>query len=729
MAIRARGAAAAGSRAALALALWSCGGGEQTAPAPDPAISIALSQPSIAITQGQQGAATLTITRTSFTGPVTLGSNGAMAGLTIVPTPASVTGNTAGIAVTAAGFTEPGTVSVAITASGSGIASRTTTLSVTVSRGPLNASTSEPLHVGPGLVWRFRGNQALSLSARVDGQTAAVTYEGDSVALVAVPNLAAFVPCMGLDTLPVFLATATGSVHLDVAAEAPLKPGLAVGARRSLDTALVRGCRAELPAGKFALVAAVPDVEAFVVAGQLRADSAQVLLDIGATEGAVEPLSIRSRARTEFVSPEVGVTTSSTLWHDRLLTLPIGATVSAVGCSLLSALGDSILIPTRRDNLGRFRWSGAGDPAEWWHLIARTPNVDVVVDTGGRRIWNADAFMRTNVGQVLALYDTAFVPVWTDLYATPLPDRDANSRMIWFAPWNSGEGGGGGTGWYLQSGCTDNERAGEAFYAPLDMFSADPVRTPPYLAAYFRETVFHEASHTHDLARRAAAHGRWDQWPPGTQVAAEGIPVFVTEYWNLKRSGAALTGNHSAVTPSTDGIDHPGLLWEVFPRLAGNYHWNTWADNGGYKQSGRMVLWMVAQAVRQGRPLSSVLTALATAPRATYGAIYRAGTGVPLSDRDVLVTWVLSAYADDRVPGIEALINYTPWNTANAYASRQLAFPLPTSSITGAGAWSVALGDPDAKVIEVTLNAPMHARIRATGSLGTRVVLELLRVQ
>ena len=730
------GAGGRGAVVALILALSGCGAEGGTDPGPEPAdtlpsapaIQIALSVSSIAVTQGQQATVTLTITRTNFTGPISVVLTIAHDGLTAVSNPAAVTGDAADLTVSAAGFTEPGTTEVTIVASGAGVTTRSAELAVTVHQGPLNVSSAEELRAEPGQVWRFRGSQIGSLAVTIDGESATVTVEGDSVAIVAVPALAVFQPCLAPDTLPVFLATATGSAHEDVPAEAPLAPALAPGAHTALDDALRRDCRIMLPAGSYAMVAAVPDRQDYAVAAQARADSAQLLLDLLPAAAASVPAGVRQR----IVMPTAGVPTRQSMrWHDRPLPLntPGLATASDAECRLLTGVGDSIEIPTRRDAAGRFRWSSATDPAEWWHLVARTPNVDFVVDTGGRRVWEDDASIRATVGQILTLYDTAFVPLWAELYDTPLPDRDANGRMIWFAPWNSGEVGGGGIGTYVQSGCPDNTRDGENFYAPLDFYSSDPVRTPTYLAAYYREVVLHEASHTHDLSRRAAVHGRWFLWPPGTQIASEGIAVFVPEYWNLKRSGPPLTANQTSVAPVTDGLVHPGNLWEVFPRIAGNYHWDTWLANSGYPQSGRFILWTVAQAVRQGRPLSHALSAMSPALRATYGQIYRAATGATLSDRDVLVAWVLSWYADDRVAGIDPLLDYTPWNTMNAYATQGSPFPLPVASLTSTGSWSVALGDPDDKVVEVTAAETMRLRARATGAIGSRVVLQMLRVQ
>jgi hypothetical protein len=625
---------------------------------------------------------------------------------------------------------------VTITATSEGV-SGTTVITVIPVR-VLNVSSDSELRAEPAQVWRFHGPAARSLAARIGGQDASVAFEGDTIALITVPNLAAFQPCLSPTTLDVVLTTATGSLQLNVLAEAPLAPALAIGAHSPVDAATTRGCRIALQPGTYVLATAVTDREDYALTGQTRADSVSVRLDLttGANVDAARAVAVPVRGEARSLM-EQRPTSLHEGWplhqhtplFERAPTSTRGVqAANASGCANLTMVGDSILIPTRRDASGKVTWGDGTEPAEWWYLIARAPSVDVVVDTGGRRVWKVDGTMRTTVGQVVALYDTAFVRVWAELYAEPLPDHDGNGRMIWFAPWNSAVGSGGGAGIYLQSGCGTGWREGEAFYTPLDAFSSDPVRTPPYLASYFRLVVFHEATHTQDLSRRSDRFG-YGRWPPGTQIAAEGIASFTQEYWMLKRSGPPLTGNQTSVSTTTDGVTHVADLWPVFPQISGNYDWNQWAANDGYPQSARFIFWVVAQAVRQGRPLSSALSAIAYASRATYGSIYRAATGSTLSDRDVLVSWALSWYADDRVANLDPLLAFTPWNTVQAYAAHGRAFPLPAARLAAAGAWTVQLGDPDVKLLEIAPAEAMRVHIQLVGTLASRVSLELLRAR
>ncbi|MEW5918086.1 MAG: hypothetical protein AB1762_16915, partial [Gemmatimonadota bacterium] len=107
-----------------------------TVTAPPASIALAIAPPTGTITQGSSGLATLNITRTNFTGAVTLAASGAPAGLTIgfseTPTTASQVQLTYAAALTA----PIGTHTITVTASGAGVSNATATFSLTVTQAP-----------------------------------------------------------------------------------------------------------------------------------------------------------------------------------------------------------------------------------------------------------------------------------------------------------------------------------------------------------------------------------------------------------------------------------------------------------------------------------------------------------------------------------------------------------------------------------------------------------------
>ena len=104
-----------------------------TAP-PASSIALALNPAALSIAAGAQLTSSLTITRTNFTGDVTLTSSGAPAGMTVSFNPATVTGGntTSTITVAVGASVATGVYPVTIQGAGTGISNATTTLTVTV---------------------------------------------------------------------------------------------------------------------------------------------------------------------------------------------------------------------------------------------------------------------------------------------------------------------------------------------------------------------------------------------------------------------------------------------------------------------------------------------------------------------------------------------------------------------------------------------------------------------
>jgi len=98
---------------------------------PLPAISVAVAPGTLSVPQGTIGAAQVTITRTNFTGPLTLAASGLPAGVTHSPSPPS-TGATATLALAVVSSAGAGSFTVTLTASGTGVATAVATFMLDV---------------------------------------------------------------------------------------------------------------------------------------------------------------------------------------------------------------------------------------------------------------------------------------------------------------------------------------------------------------------------------------------------------------------------------------------------------------------------------------------------------------------------------------------------------------------------------------------------------------------
>jgi endoglucanase len=100
-----------------------------------PTFTVAASPGSLSVARGASGASTIAITRTNFTGAVTMSASGLPTGVTVAFNPsAATTGNSVTATFTASSTATLGTATVTITAT-SGTTSRTTTVALTVTSG------------------------------------------------------------------------------------------------------------------------------------------------------------------------------------------------------------------------------------------------------------------------------------------------------------------------------------------------------------------------------------------------------------------------------------------------------------------------------------------------------------------------------------------------------------------------------------------------------------------
>ncbi len=216
--------------------------------APDYALAVAPT--SLTLAAGSRGSATIAIARTNFTGGVTLALANPPAGITGAFTPSTSTTATAALEVNVAAGVTPGTYTLAIRGSATGIAERTASLDLTVTP-----------NSGSSIAWEFCDAADVPVFfAYQDGDGAWQPVTGSTAE--------------GLTTFTFGIAQGRGGVVAvwryasSVVADA-LVVGRADGARRlsTRATALRPGRRARAPRGKgtFNRFAATDLYETFVV--------------------------------------------------------------------------------------------------------------------------------------------------------------------------------------------------------------------------------------------------------------------------------------------------------------------------------------------------------------------------------------------------------------------------------------------------------------------------------
>lgn len=209
--------------AILAMALTSCNGDDNGPSGPPASIQLAVAPSSLTLQQGTSGTVTVTLTRGgNFAGAVSIALEGLPAGLTAASVPATLTGTatSATITVTAAASVVPGTYTVTVRASATGVTDATTTLALTVTATPNVTLAVAPaaLTIAQGATGaatvtltrtNFTGAVALTLDAPPAGVAgtftpASVTADNSALAVQVSPTVA-----VGSYTLTI-KGTATG---------------------------------------------------------------------------------------------------------------------------------------------------------------------------------------------------------------------------------------------------------------------------------------------------------------------------------------------------------------------------------------------------------------------------------------------------------------------------------------------------------------------------------------
>jgi hypothetical protein len=101
-----------------------------------PSVALTVGPTTASVPQGGNGTATVTLARNFFTGAVTLAVTGAPQGLAVTPNPASITGTTSTLDVSASASLAAGNYPLTITATGTGIAPQSANFAVQVSPAP-----------------------------------------------------------------------------------------------------------------------------------------------------------------------------------------------------------------------------------------------------------------------------------------------------------------------------------------------------------------------------------------------------------------------------------------------------------------------------------------------------------------------------------------------------------------------------------------------------------------
>lgn len=188
-----------------------------------PNVALSVAPAALTVAQGATGAATVTLTRTNFTGAVALTLDAPPAGITTTFTPASVTGATSAMLVSVAPGTGAGNYSLTIKGTATGIGDRTTTLALTVAPPPMSiaiaiaptAASVAQGGTGEAMVTitrtNFVGAVGLSASGMPAGVTVAFDQTPTALNQVRMTYTAAASAAVGTFTITV-TAQATGVV-------------------------------------------------------------------------------------------------------------------------------------------------------------------------------------------------------------------------------------------------------------------------------------------------------------------------------------------------------------------------------------------------------------------------------------------------------------------------------------------------------------------------------------
>ncbi|MGH7582985.1 MAG: hypothetical protein ACREL5_07165 [Gemmatimonadales bacterium] len=144
--VRAAGSGVSDATATIALTVTAAG-----------TSSITVTAAGLTVAAGASGTSAITISRSNFTGDVSLSASGVPSGITVTFDPGTVTGTTSTATVTVGASVNPATYPVTINGSGTGVANASATLSVVVT-----AATGFTLSPSPASLSAAQGTNGIS---------------------------------------------------------------------------------------------------------------------------------------------------------------------------------------------------------------------------------------------------------------------------------------------------------------------------------------------------------------------------------------------------------------------------------------------------------------------------------------------------------------------------------------------------------------------------------------
>jgi hypothetical protein len=139
-----------------AASVAACSDGYGGGPGPTATIDVALSATALSVARGASGAVNVTLTRGGgFAGTVNIAVTGAPAGVTTTPAPAAITaGSTSSVITIAVGTAAPpGTTTLTVHATGTGVAEKTATVALTVTPAAAGGNTTWEFCLGAAPIW------------------------------------------------------------------------------------------------------------------------------------------------------------------------------------------------------------------------------------------------------------------------------------------------------------------------------------------------------------------------------------------------------------------------------------------------------------------------------------------------------------------------------------------------------------------------------------------------
>lgn len=208
--------------AALSL-LWACTGSDgPTEPEPTPTIAISASPGSLSVEQGASGTTTVTVTRGGgFAGAVTVAAEGLPSGVTVASQSVAAGSTSAALTFQVAASAAPGTASITLRGTGSGVTDATATLSLTITARPVGSFSLAASPTSLSVVQGGSGSTAIAITRQAPFTGAvALAVTGAPTGVTATLDPASAAGASATLTVAVADAAAPGTHTLTIAGSA-----------------------------------------------------------------------------------------------------------------------------------------------------------------------------------------------------------------------------------------------------------------------------------------------------------------------------------------------------------------------------------------------------------------------------------------------------------------------------------------------------------------------------